>query len=269
MKKAIVTARIASMYAQGNALAERVDEALCGMVVEVLEEGAAFCRIRTPYGYEGYTGIHDIWVDEKQIALWQDIKRSVIRHASVDILAAPKVQAVRLQRLTTGCAVVCLKAEDDGWTQVMLADGREGFLRTAHVGRPIPKRLHEDEDAFRHAVLETALSYMGAQYRWGGKTPEGVDCSGLCSMAYLLNGVTICRDARIDEAFPVRGIASEAAKPGDLLYFPGHIAMSIGGGRFVHATAAGDGVCINSLDANSGDARMDLAGTIITAGSIF
>ena len=68
-------------------------------------------------------------------------------------------------------------------------------------------------------------SYLGAQYRWGGKTPLGIDCSGIVSMAYLLNGVTIYRAAAIKSGFALHEISLEAAKPGDLLFFPGHVAM--------------------------------------------
>ncbi|MDF1545096.1 MAG: NlpC/P60 family protein [bacterium] len=31
----------------------------------------------------------------------------------------------------------------------------------------------------RHRFLQTALSYLGRPYRWGGDDPSGIDCSGL------------------------------------------------------------------------------------------
>lgn len=59
----------------------------------------------------------------------------------------------------------------------------------------------------------------------------GIDCSGLVSMAYLLCGISIYRDARIVEGFPIREIDRGDMKPGDLLFFPGHVAMYLGDGR--------------------------------------
>ena len=93
-----------------------------------------------------------------------------------------------------------------------------------------------DEEKFRENVVKTAKLYLGTQYRWAGKTPQGIDCSGLCSMAYMLNGVYIYRDASIEEQYPVKEIVSaeewsedpmkalSKLKPGDLIYFKGHIA---------------------------------------------
>ncbi|MFQ7003409.1 MAG: NlpC/P60 family protein [Ruthenibacterium lactatiformans] len=48
----------------------------------------------------------------------------------------------------------------------------------------------------------------------------GIDCSGLVSMAFLLNGVMIYWDAAIKPGCALHEISFEAAKPGDLLFFP-------------------------------------------------
>ena len=131
------------------------------------------------------------------------------------------------------------------------------------------------ESALRQEIADRALSFLGTQYRWGGKTAMGIDCSGLAFMSYLLCGILIYRDARIMPGFPVReipmGNPAETAKKGDLLFFPGHVAVSLGEGRFVHATAyPGCGcVTVNSLNEKDPDYRMDLREKLIAVGSIF
>ena len=99
----------------------------------------------------------------------------------------------------------------------------------------------------------------------------GIDCSGLVSISYLLNGVVIWRDAQIQEGFTVRHIPRGAMGPGDLIFFPGHVAMYLGEGRYIHATAraGSDGVVINSLDPAAPDYREDLAQSLTAVGSIF
>ena len=116
------------------------------------------------------------------------------------------------------------------------------------------------EEALRARAVEVALSYQGTQYRWGGKSPLGVDCSGLTFMAWFFCGVSLYRDARLVDGFPARPIPFEARKPGDLLYFPGHIALYLGNDRYIHSTAraGSDGVVINSLDPAAPDYRADL-----------
>ena len=285
MQKAIVTARIAPIYAQTNMHAPLTDEVLHGMVIDVLEdENQAYCYIRTHYGYEGFVHRRDLLINDVRAAEWVEAEKYVIYHAAVDVLDAPKVQAERIGLLTRGCAIIAQQdpfgespeeTEMDGWSSVCLANGQPGFVRTKHIGdlQPVPfeavGQTTETEYAFRCAVTETALSYLGTQYRWGGKTPEGIDCSGLCSMAYMLNGVLICRDAHMDAVFPVRPIAQSDMQAGDLLYFPGHIAMSLGGERFIHSTAKGHGVCINSLNQEDADCREDLADNLLAVGGIF
>ena len=99
----------------------------------------------------------------------------------------------------------------------------------------------------------------------------GIDCSGMVSMAYMLCGILIYRDANIVEGFPIREIPREHLKKGDLLFFPGHVAMYMGDGLYCHSTAhAGDdGFTINSLDPASPVYREDLVSRITQIGSYF
>ncbi len=197
-------------------------------------------------------------------------------------------------------------ARTDGWARVRLLDGREGYVRGVSLepqrysqagvfylekGHPFMEAeakgrgLSADhvieetvktwfggiEDAFRISVCQTARLYLGTQYRWGGKTTQGIDCSGLASMSYLLNGVLIYRDAQIREGWPVHEIRYQDKRPGDLLYFPGHIAIYLGSGKYIHSTGAvaSGGVVINSLNPRDARYRADLAENLTAVGSIF
>lgn len=174
--------------------------------------------------------------------------------------------------LTKGAVVAILDIPDEkGWVKISLWDGRIGYLKSKFLGDYMENTESKKEEELRQDIVKTALSYLGTQYRWGGKSPLGIDCSGLCSMAYMIHGVLIFRDARIKEGFPVREISYEVMKPADLLYFPGHIAMYIGQGKYIHATAknGSDGVVINSLDPLDKDYRDDLSKSLKAVGSIF
>ena len=193
-----------------------------------------------------------------------------------------------------------------GWAKVLLTDGRTGYVREVALepvnyemtavfslreglafndaraetldttaDKLVPEAVARwyggSEDAFRAAVCEQAKKYMGTEYRWGGKSGRGIDCSGLVSSAYMQCGVLIYRDARIVEGWPMHEIPKEQVQRGDALYFPGHIALYLGEGRYIHSTgAAGSGgVVLNSLDPDDPLYREDLVKSLYAVGSLF
>ena len=76
----------------------------------------------------------------------------------------------------------------------------------------------------------------------------GIDCSGLCFMAYRENGITIYRDAAIKPGFAIRQIPRLQMKMGDLAFLPGHVAMYAGNGLFIHSSVRNNGVKVDRLE---------------------
>ncbi|MCG2459756.1 C40 family peptidase [Flavobacteriaceae bacterium F89] len=68
-------------------------------------------------------------------------------------------------------------------------------------------------------LLDTALLYLNAPYLWGGKTPFGIDCSGLVQMVYKINGYGILRDATQQATQGDALSFIEESQPGDLAFF--------------------------------------------------
>ena len=214
----------------------------------------------------------DLIVGDDAAAAWEKRPKKVIRNKNFcDVLSEPKVQGWHLANLARGCVVSPVEEAKDGWQKVQLADGRMGYVPEGILGEYHAAPLSEDEDTLRKALVDAAMLYQGTHYRWGGKSPAGIDCSGLVSMAYMLCGVIIYRDANIRDDFPLREIKLEDIKPGDAIFFPGHVAMYIGDGRYCHSTAkAGDnGFTINSLNPEDPDYRADLKEIITQIGSYF
>ena len=92
------------------------------------------------------------------------------------------------------------------------------------------------------AVL-AAMTQLGTPYRGYKRIPGvGFDCSGLTGWAWEQVGVKIPRNSRnqIRAAAPVERGSQQA---GDLVYYPGHVMMSLGvGDAIIHAPTRGRNV---------------------------
>lgn len=271
--KAIVSSTVCPLLAKPTRVSTLVDEALYGMVVDILEEPApGWYRVRTHYRYEGFVSGEDLLLGDETAAWWEALPKKIVYHKNTcDALSEPKVQGYFLQSVPRGGLVSPVGEPEKGWQKVLLADGQAGFMPAAILAPYYTAPLSQDESVLRQALVDAALTYTGTHYRWGGKSPLGIDCSGLVSMAYLLCGIVIYRDADIREGFPIHETPIENVRPGDLLFFPGHVAMYIGGGRYCHSTGkSGDnGFTINSLIPSHPDYREDLKNCITQVGSYF
>lgn len=271
--KAIVNTVVCPLFNQPTRECTVEDEVLYGMVVDILEDKApGWVSIRTHYRYEGIVAEDDLLTGDEAAEAWEKLPKMVVRNKNCcDVLSQPKVQGVHLAQLVRGCVIAVTGEACDGWQQVQLADGRTGWVMAGILAPHFTAPCAEEEEALRNALADAAMLYQGTHYRWGGKSPMGIDCSGLVSMAYMLCGILIYRDADIKPDFPIREIPREQMKEGDLLFFPGHVAMYLGDGLYCHSTAhAGDdGFTFNSLDPASPVYREDLAGMITQIGSYF
>lgn len=268
---AVVNAPVCPILLSPGPEAPLADEALYGMVLEVLETPApGWRRVRTPYRYEGYAPAECLISDPRRAGSWAALPKKLVRRKNAaDVLPRPDLRARPRLTLPLGAVVAAAGESREGWQRVELADGSMGYLRAGVLADPPEDPRSLPEAVLRARLVEAALRYRYAPYRWGGKTPLGIDCSGLVSMAYWLNGITIYRDARLEPGFDLVVIDPGEMKEGDAIFFPGHVAMCLGGGRYLHATgkAGDDGVAVNSLDPADPDYRADLAGAVTGVGS--
>lgn len=248
----------------------RIDQVLCGVTATILEQQKDWDRVQLCTGYSGWTRKSHL----RQIAkrnTWNLAPKQMVVQATADVQSLPQVQASFLGMLVRGCIVGALgPATPDGWQHVCLPEGTAGWMPASTL-MPMPSFEGIPEAELRCRLTGAMRSYLGVQYRWGGKSPLGVDCSGLVQVVYRLCGINVWRDAEIRPGYAIHQIDRADMQPADLLYFPGHVAMYMGSNTYIHATAhIGDNkVTINSLDPVDKRYRPDLAEHIEAVGSVF
>ena len=139
----------------------------------------------------------------------------------------------------------------------------------AKADTPVAARTSGPLGSPHPEVIAVAMRYLGVQYVWGGTSPSGFDCSGLCQYSYAELGISLPRTSR--EQFKVGSFIPpnrrDLLEPGDLVFFGRdgdpdrvhHVGIYSGGGNFIEAPYTGGRVQVTSLDGRI-DRRGDYVG---------
>lgn len=224
---------VVPLRAEPNHRSEMVSQVLFGEYMRVLETAEDWCYIQLEQ--DSYKG----WLETSQI---------LVRNMSdfEKYSANPKVKVVDAQALVkiNGKAVQLLKGTNlnDFSKDYFVFDNQQiPFSGTSISGKQNRKKL-----------IEIAYSYLNVPYLWGGKTLNGVDCSGFTQMVYHINGYSIQRDASLQAKQGELVAFLIQAKAGDLAFFENeegnitHVGIILDDQKIIHA--AKGSVRIDSLD---------------------
>ena len=156
----------------------------------------------------------------------------IVAAAHASIHAEPDIHAPILATLSMGSRVSGTE--------------RHGFLAT-DMGY-LPFTTVRALDAHEHDWVAVAERLDDAPYLLGGRTIDGIDCSGLVQLSLALCGIRAPRDS---DQQPVLGHAipeGAAFRRGDLVFFKGHVGFMADDTRLIHATGHHGRVIVEPLD---------------------
>ena len=88
-----------------------------------------------------------------------------------------------------------------------------------------------------NAIVDSARAALGTPYAWGESSLSGMDCSGLVAYAYGQAGIDVPRTSS-QQAAAGQSISQSELQPGDLVVWPGHIAIYSGDGKIIDASGS-------------------------------
>ncbi len=237
MKKMQVAVPVADLRHSPDHRSERVSQALYGQIVNIHDEHNDFLLCEGDDGYGGWIGRS--YLGEVMAAT---TSRAIV--TSPFALFDANNRGGRLQ-LPYG-AIIASGGRDTFF-------GRDGTALTLINGR-----LNVTMPISLASALDEGVGLISTPYLWGGTSGFGFDCSGLTQAVFRRLGVVLPRDSK-DQALAGREVALDASTAGDLIFFPGHVAIHLGQRSILHSSRLRGVVAIESLDPQLPHYRRDLA----------
>lgn len=193
-------------------------------VYETTDEGWCWVQL----DLDGYVG----WLPNS--ALGEESPEPTHRVSAVRtfVFQAADIKQPPLFAYSFGCQVFV--AERKGTLALIKIGGivpRQGFIPASHL---VP--IAERETDF----VGVAQRFVETPYLWGGRSGNGLDCSGLVQIALQSAGIDCPRDSDMQEKIgtPVPFAGDPAAlRRGDLVFWKGHVGIVSGPDRLLHANA--------------------------------
>jgi hypothetical protein len=228
---------VADMRREPSHRSERVSQALHGFTVVVQDSRDQFDLVQTPDGYEG-------WIAQSYLQEQAATKLSQVVVSSRFALFA--LDGGGELALPFGSLV------GSDCESGLLLDYRDSRLMVLVAGS-----VDESISRSELAPETIALSLLSSPYLWGGTSSFGYDCSGFVQAIFRRCGIDLPRDSK-DQNTCGEQIALSYSRAGDLIFFPGHVALCLDELRIIHATRLRGMVVVESLNPDAPDCRNDL-----------
>ncbi len=170
----------------------------------------------------------------KKAARVEDFERSHSFHSintnSTHIYSAPDPKSPIIKTLFRNSKIFCdMSNMKDDFVKVNFEDG---FVNVRHI----QSTVEEQSNSF---LVDVAKGYIGAPYKWGGRTILGMDCSGLVQTSLNATGYKCPRDSK--QQCEVLGdpidvdLNESHLQRGNIIFWQGHVGIYVGANKIIHS----------------------------------
>lgn len=182
-------------------------------------------------------------------AFAEELPKGIVTGNDVNLRENPSLQAKSIMQVDIN-NIVSVLGKTDGWYQIKLSDGTEGWMSASYVSL-------REEDISRSGglrdIVDFAKRFLGVGYVYGGSSPKGFDCSGFTSYVFKNFGINLPRTA-FGQSSAGEAVDKSDLKVGDLVLFRtlgskkiNHAGIYIGDGNFIHSSSGKGEVRIDTL----------------------
>jgi len=193
-----------------------------------------FPQADAPLETEALHGESVIVYDERDGWAWAQLNRDLyVGYLPSAALGAPSEPTHRVAALRThaypGPSIKLVPRMALSLGAELKIVAREGDFAISEDGLHFWSRHLADSRACARDPVAVAELFLEAPYLWGGRTSEGIDCSGLVQAALTAAGVASPRDSDMMEATLGKPVAIDdpdaPLKRGDLVFWKGHVGI--------------------------------------------
>lgn len=195
MQYGICHLSIVPLRASASHESEMTSQLLYGEHFRVLEERANWSHIRNAFDD------FEAWIDKKQYKKIEETEFYSLDENQVQ-LSSDLIEYI---------------TDENGLLMPVALGSVLNFSKS--LGHRYEGEMAKIKGKIKDSLIDTAILYLNSPHLWGGKTPFGIDCSGLSQMVYKLNGHKIKRTAA-EQARQGEALSFiEESEPGDLVFF--------------------------------------------------
>jgi len=195
MQYGICHLSIVPLRASTSHESEMTSQLLYGEHFKILEERAQWSRIRNAFDD------FEAWIDKKQYKKIEEAEYYILERNNLQ-LSSDLIEYI---------------TDDKGLLMPVPMGSVLNF--TKELGHSFEGARIEPSNLIKEDLIKTALLYLNSPHILGGKSPFGIDCSGLTQTVYKLNGRKIKRNAA-DQSKQGEALSFiEESEPGDLAFF--------------------------------------------------